>query len=148
VQQTPGKTTEETDAMKKFIIPLLAALLSLDAALAADQKVLFQVSEGSEASWNLTLNNVKNVQAALGRDRVDVEIVAYGPGIGMLKAESLAGNRVADAMAAGVKVVACENTMKGQKLERADMLTGVDYVPAGVIEIMERQKQGWAYVRP
>ncbi len=134
--------------MKKFIIPLLAALLSLDAALAADQKVLFQVSEGSEASWNLTLNNVKNVQAALGRDRVDVEIVAYGPGIGMLKAESLAGNRVADAMAAGVKVVACENTMKGQKLERADMLTGVDYVPAGVIEIMERQKQGWAYVRP
>ncbi|MBI5786696.1 MAG: DsrE family protein [Rhodocyclales bacterium] len=134
--------------MKKFIIPLLAALLPLDAALAADQKVLFQVSEGSEASWNLTLNNVKNVQAALGRDRVDVEIVAYGPGIGMLKAESLAGNRVADAMAAGVKVVACENTMKGQKLERADMLTGVDYVPAGVIEIMERQKQGWAYVRP
>ena len=48
----------------------------------------------------------------------------------------------------GVKVSACENTMRGQKLAKADMLDGIGYVPAGVVEIMQKQQQGWAYLRP
>jgi uncharacterized protein len=44
--------------------------------------------------------------------------------------------------------MACENTMKGQKLARSDMLNSVGYVNAGVVEIMQRQQQGWAYLRP
>ncbi len=79
---------------------------------------------------------------------MDIEIVAYGPGIGMLKLESPTGARVADAMKANVKVVACENTMRGQKLTQADMLPAVSYVPAGVTEIMKKQGEGWAYLRP
>lgn len=127
-----------------------AALLILGtpAAFAADRQVVLQVSDNDEGKWNLALNNAKNLQTALGKDKIDIEIVVYGPGIGMLKAESTAGNRVADAAASGVKVVACENTMKSQKLTRDDMLATIGYVPAGIIEIMERQKQGWAYIRP
>ena len=56
--------------------------------------------------------------------------------------------RIADAMGKGVAVVACENTMKGQKLTRADMLPAIGYVPAGVVELMSPQKEGFAYVRP
>ena len=48
----------------------------------------------------------------------------------------------------GVKVVACENTMKAQKLAVADMLRGISYVPAGVVEMMKKQKAGWAYIWP
>jgi hypothetical protein len=112
------------------------------------EKVVFQVSEADPKTWNLALNNLKNVQDALGKDKVDVELVVYGPGIGMLKAESTAGNRVNDAVAAGVKVVACENTMHAQKLSKDDMLASISYVPGGVIELMKRQKQGYAYIRP
>ena len=111
-------------------------------------KVVFQVSDGDPMKWNLALNNMQNVQEALGKDKVEVELVAYGPGIGMLKAESVAGNRVNDAVAAGVKVVACEVTMHAQKLTKDDMLASIGYVPGGVIELMKRQKQGWAYIRP
>jgi len=57
-------------------------------------------------------------------------------------------NRVAEALAAGVHVVACENTMRAQKLTQADMLPRIGYVPAGVVELMKRQQQGWAYLRP
>ena len=74
--------------------------------------------------------------------------MAYGPGIGMLKVESVVGNRVGEAMAAGIKVVACENTLQAQKLTHADMLPKIDYVPAGVVELMQKQQQGWAYIRP
>ena len=134
---------------------LLASLLftavlpaAAQQASVAKSKVVMQVSDGDAAKWNLALNNAKNLQADLGAANVDIEIVAYGPGIGMLKADSVVGTRVDEALGAGVKVVACENTMRGQKLTKPDMLAGVGYVSAGVVEIMQRQQQGWAYIRP
>lgn len=48
----------------------------------------------------------------------------------------------------GIKVVACENTLAAQKLAKADMLPDIGYVPAGVIELMNKQQQGYAYIRP
>jgi hypothetical protein len=117
-------------------------------ATSIKEKVVFQVSDDDPKKWNLALNNIKNVQNDLGKNKVDIELVVYGPGIGMLKAESIAGNRVNDAVAAGVDVVACENTMRAQKLAKDDMLKSVGYVKAGVIELIEKQRQGYAYVRP
>lgn len=140
--------------MQAHIAPLLAAavlgigMLSAPAALAAEHKVMIQVSDNDEGKWNLALNNARNLQAAFGKDNVDVEIVVFGPGIGMLTAESTVGNRVIDAGASGVKLIACENTMRAQKLQRDDMLDGVIYVPAGVAELTKRQEQGWTYIRP
>ena len=111
-------------------------------------KIVIQVSDNDPAKWNLALNNAKNLQDDVGAADVDIEIVAYGPGIGMLKLESPSASRVADAMKANVKVIACENTMRGQKLTRDDMLPTLNYVPAGVTEIMTKQSEGWAYLRP
>jgi len=111
-------------------------------------RVVMQVSDNDPAKWNLALNNAKNIQADLGASNVDIEIVAYGPGINMLKADSVVGNRVNEAMGAGVKVVACENTMRNNKLAKDDMLPKVGYVEAGVVELMQKQQQGWAYIRP
>ena len=111
-------------------------------------KIVIQVSDNDPAKWNLALNNAKNLQDDVGAANVDIEIVAYGPGIGMLKLESSTGSRVADAMKANIKVLACENTMRGQKLTRDDMLPALSYVPAGVTEIMTKQSEGWAYLRP
>ena len=107
-----------------------------------------QVSDGDPGKWNLALNNARNLQADLGAKNVEIEIVAYGPGIGMLKSDSTVGNRIGEAVSSGVKVVACENTMRAQKLAKADMLDDIGYVGAGVVEIMQRQQQGWSYLRP
>lgn len=112
------------------------------------ERVIFQVSDSNQKVWNLALNNMKNVQHSYGKKNVDVELVVYGPGIGMLKMDSAVGNRVNDAVAAGVKVVACQNTMHAQKLTKEDMLASIGYVPGGVVELMKRQRQGWAYIRP
>jgi intracellular sulfur oxidation DsrE/DsrF family protein len=111
-------------------------------------RIVIQVSDADPAKWNLALNNVKNVQEDLGAKNVDIELVAYGPGLGILKVDSVVGNKIADALAAGVSVIACENTMKNQKLTRDDMLPKIGYVPAGVVQLMKRQQQGWAYIRP
>jgi intracellular sulfur oxidation DsrE/DsrF family protein len=143
--------------LRAFAIAALAVagffsttLLYAQAQPATQQRarVVIQVSDADQGKWNLALNNAKNIQTDLGATNVDVEIVAYGPGIGMLKLDSPVGGRIDEATAAGVKVIACENTMRGQKLTRADMLNGIGYVPAGVVELMSRQQQGWAYIRP
>jgi intracellular sulfur oxidation DsrE/DsrF family protein len=126
----------------------VAPSLAAGTATLPQNRVVMQVSDNDPAKWTLALNNARNLQSDLGAGNVEIEIVAYGPGIGMLKAESAVGNRIADALHAGVKVAACENTMRGQKLTKDDMLDGIGYVPAGVVEIMQRQQQGWAYLRP
>lgn len=118
------------------------------AVAAARPKVVFQVSDADPKKWHLALNNIKNVQADLGKDKVDVELVAYGPGIGMLTFDSETSGRIQDALKDGVRVVACENTMHAQKLTREDMTPSISYVSAGVVELMQRQQQGWAYIRP
>jgi hypothetical protein len=111
-------------------------------------QIVIQVSDNDPVKWTLALNNAKNLQDDVGAANVDIEIVAYGPGIGMLKLESPLASRVADAIKANVKVIACENTMRGQKLTREDMQSAIRYVPAGVTEIMTKQGEGWAYLRP
>lgn len=135
-----------------FVLAALVAsgaLFTGCAAVPTRDHVVIQVSDNDPSKWNLALNNAKNVQdAAGGADKVDVEIVAYGPGIGMLKGDATVANRVSAAVQSGVQVAACENTMRGQKLTPADMNPSISYVPAGVMEIMKRQKEGWGYIRP
>jgi len=119
-----------------------------DQAATQRSKVVIQVSDNDPAKWSLALNNAKNIQTDLGAANVDIEIVAYGPGIAMLKLESPVAARIGEASSTGVTVDACENTMRNQKLTKADMLNGIQYVPAGVVEIIQKQQQGWAYLRP
>jgi intracellular sulfur oxidation DsrE/DsrF family protein len=79
---------------------------------------------------------------------VEIEIVAYGPGLAMLKMESPVSARLAAALDEKVGLIACENTMKNTKVTRDDMYQGIGYVMAGVTHIMKRQQEGWSYIRP
>jgi intracellular sulfur oxidation DsrE/DsrF family protein len=137
---------ETRSVLRALAVMLTAAVLSGGAW--AQSKVVFQVSDNDPAKWNLTLNNVRNVQADLGADKVDVEVVVYGPGIGMLTMDSPVSQRVAEALGKNVKVVACQNTMKAKKLAATDMLPSIGYVPAGVVELIQRQSEGYAYIKP
>ncbi len=142
-------------ARRAFVAACTAAALLLPAAPSHAQpasgkpnKLVLQVSDGDAKKWGLALNNYYNVQNDLGADTTDLEIVVYGPGIGMLKSDSPVAARIASAMKGGIKVVACENTLAAQKLTKADMLPDIGYVPAGVVELMKKQQQGYAYIRP
>ncbi len=129
-------------------VAFAAPAVSLAQSASPKMKAVLQVSDGDPQKWNLALNNARNIQADLGKDNVELEIVTYGPGIGMLKMDSSVAPRIAEALGAGVKVVACENTMRGQKLSKSDMLPDIGYVAAGVVELMVKQQQGYAYIRP
>jgi intracellular sulfur oxidation DsrE/DsrF family protein len=66
----------------------------------------------------------------------------------MLMKDSPMADRIAELSKTGVKFAACQNTMKAMKLTKDNMLTTVDYVSAGVTELMKKQEEGWTYLRP
>lgn len=148
--------TRRSSILRAAALLPIAALGALGAATATHaqtapqrNRLVIQVTDNDPARWNMILNNAKNAQEDVGgADKIDIEIVAYGPGINMLKNDSAVGARVSEAVKSGVKVVGCENTMKGFKLSKDEMLPTIGYVPAGITELMKKQQEGWAYVRP
>jgi uncharacterized protein len=127
---------------------LPASGVAADRAADAKHRLIMQVSDNDPDKWKLALNNARNVQEELGGDNVDIELVAYGPGLNMLKLGSAVSALVVDAIGQGVKIMACETTMANRHVVKADMLPNIGYVKAGVVELMVKQQQGWAYVRP
>lgn len=125
-----------------------AATSAAAPSASAPMKVVVQVSDDNPRTWNLALNNLRNLQSEVGAQNVVAELVAYGPGIGMLQRESSVEARITQALTDGVRIVACENTMRGRKLTRPDMIPGIGYVPSGVVEIVERERDGYSYLRP
>src|ERR1700726_4477031 len=107
---------------------------------------------------NLVLNNATNV-IEYYRDKheeVDVDIVAYGPGLHMLRADtSPVQDRIKHlkemAFPGKIRVSACNNTKPGMEKTEGQALSIVpeaSIVPSGVVRLMELQEQGWSYVRP
>jgi len=140
-------------------VALSIALAS--SALAADGKthrIAIQVDQNDPAVMNMVLNNASNViehYRGKGED-VDVEIVAYGPGMNMLRADtSPVAERIKhlkEMVSPGkIQFSACNNTKQGMEKTEGhaiQILPEATIVPSGVVRLMELQEQGWSYVRP
>lgn len=129
-------------------VALAAVGTSAAAPAPTAYKAVFQVTDADPGKWHMTLNNVRNAQAELGAANVVIEIVVYGPGIAMLKADSDVAARITEASHAGIHALACENSMRGFKLTREQMVPQVGYVPSGAAHLIRRQAEGYAYIRP
>jgi intracellular sulfur oxidation DsrE/DsrF family protein len=126
--------------------PLPPAVAAAPAESAREQAI-FAVSDADPQKWGLTLGNIGNAIDGLGAGAAEIELVVYGPGIAMLKKDSPVADRIAAALKNGVRIVACQNSMRGFHLEQADLAPGVGVVPSGVVELIRRQHAGYAYVR-
>jgi len=111
-------------------------------------QIVIQVTESNPQTWNLALNNAFAFQRNVGKDNAQIEIVAIGPGLNMLKSESKVTDRIGQALDKSIDVVACGETMHAMKLGKNDLIGGVRVVPGGLIEIANKQREGWIYYRP
>lgn len=141
--------------LKSFLLLCVAALLPLGHIASADEslathKVVIQISTDNPRTQKIALNNAVNLQKLYGDD-VEVEVVAYGPGLSVLTKKNPVTDRVKSLATQGIHFSACANTMKGieKKTGKKPVLTdGVKIVPAGVGRIVELQEKGYSYVRP
>ncbi|MGE0750973.1 MAG: DsrE family protein [Variibacter sp.] len=136
--------------------------MGVGTARAADgakaHRVAIQVDQDDPAVVNLVLNNATNVMEHFKSkgEEVEVEVVAYGPGLNMLREDkSAVKDRIARlkdfSYPASVKFSACNNTKEGMEKKEGRSITIIPQaalVPSGVVRLMELQEQGWSYVRP
>lgn len=113
------------------------------------QKVIFHIDELSK--WELLLGNVENLLNAAKAEGIMVEVVANSEAVlGYASSKSPGG--YIEAMTAlhrrGVLFAACKNAMKGTHITEEDMEPFVVTVPAGIMELVQRQAQGYGYVKP
>lgn len=143
---------------------LLAVAIALPAANGANaqaqkpHRVVIQVDQNDPEVMNMALNNAKNV-LELYRSKnedADVEIVAYGPGLHMLRDDTSPVKDRIKQMAevsfpSTLKFSACNNTKQGMEKREGhpiSIIPQATIVPAGVVRIMELEEQGYSYVKP
>jgi intracellular sulfur oxidation DsrE/DsrF family protein len=131
-------------------VPPSTALAQQAAAAKPAKKyqLVFHISENNPQQWQLALNNAFAFQKNVGKESAEIELVAIGPGLNMLKLDSKVADRIAGALDRNIDIVACGETMTTTKVTAADLIGGVRVVPGGLIEIVDRQHAGWVYIRP
>ncbi len=118
----------------------------------AEAHIVLQLSDGDEAVQSRVLNVAGNLLKHYGGpDLVDLEIVAFGPGISLLFADGDQRERISSLAANGVRFVACMNTVETIERtsgKRPELNPLAIPVQAGVAHIVERSTQGFVVVRP
>ena len=147
--------------LRRFTSVALMSIALASTGLAADRKthrIAIQVDQNDPQVMNLALNNATNViEYYRGRnENVDVDIVTYGPGLHMLRADTSPVQdrikRLKDMAFPGkIQFSACNNTKQGMEKTEGhaiSILPDATIVPSGVVRLMELQEHGWSYVRP
>lgn len=109
--------------------------------------VVVHLDEADPDKHEAVLRNIGHMLSELG-ENTPVELVAHGPGLAVTRSGAAHEKQVMELLGRGVSVAACGNTMRRQNLTADDLIPGVRVVPAGIAQIVRRQREGWAYVRP
>jgi intracellular sulfur oxidation DsrE/DsrF family protein len=56
--------------------------------------------------------------------------------------------KVETLMTGGMKMGACQITMKRQNIKPEELIEGLPPIPSGVVRVMELQEKGYAYIKP
>ena len=117
----------------------------------AEHKVVLQISDADPTKQTLVLNVANNLIKAYGPDKVDVEIVAFGPGLRLMFDDNHNKGRIGGLTDSGVRFAACGNTRTKmtKQLGKEPILNGsATVVPAGVVRIIELVDEGYTLVKP
>ena len=125
---------------------------------AKTHRIAFQIDQNDPALMNLLLNNVSNILEYYHHkgEQAEVEVVAYGPGLNMLRDDKSPVKDRLKSIQSGsfpskVAYSACGNTMKGMEKKEGHPIAIVPeakVVVAGVVRLTELQEAGWTYIRP
>jgi len=144
--------------MKRIMmaIVMLVSILAADTEFAEPKpsidnprEIVFCITEGDDESIHHVLSSANNVLKFYGPENVHMRIVAYYHGIrAVLKKEKDIAVRVDALMQYDVEFVACGNTMRTKNIKEDELIEGTEVVTAGIVEMIERVKSGWTYIKP
>jgi intracellular sulfur oxidation DsrE/DsrF family protein len=117
----------------------------------AEHKIVLQLSDNDVRKQNLVISVANNLLKFYDPDKVAIEVVAFGPGIEVLRSESPARKQVESLIAQGVRFDVCLNTVDTIEREtgrRPEIIPGATPVQVGVGQILFLTENGYTLVRP
>jgi intracellular sulfur oxidation DsrE/DsrF family protein len=112
-----------------------------------NHKIVFQFTNATDTlQQKAIVNQLKNMTTHWPNAKYEVVIHSMGlPLVMSVKSKQI--DAIKALRAKGVRFLVCENTMKSQKVTKDQLIPEVEYVPVGIAEIVEKQEQGWTYVK-
>ena len=114
--------------------------------------ILFHIDDTSR--WMVLMSSVKNT-VKYGEEtgeKIGIEIVANSDAVEFLLPEIAEKKKLEEdfktLLAKGVKIVACKNALIAHGIEDEQLIPGIEVVRASMIELAEKQNEGYAYIRP
>ena len=117
----------------------------------AEHKIALQLSDNDVRKQNLVISIANNLLKFYDPDKVAIEVVAFGPGIELLRSESPARKQVESLISQGVRFDVCLNTVDTIEREtgrRPEIMPGATPVQVGVGQILFLTENGYTLVRP
>lgn len=109
-------------------------------------KVVLHVNETEK--WPVAIANVSNLIKDVGEDQVRAALLANGVAVEVLRPGNELVVPLGQLAEQGVEVLACRNSLRSLGIAEGELPGFVQVVPAGITELVRRQQEGWAYVRP
>lgn len=112
-------------------------------------KVIFHIDDRDR--WNMVLSNVKNLLNKVNENEIEVEVLANGNSVEKYSKTTSKNdniNLMKELAKKGVEFAACNNSLTGLGLEKNEILNFITIVPAGVLELIVKQSEGYAYIKP
>ena len=139
--------------MKKIILVVLLAIFSYAQSKFSEpqptfdnpRKVVYSLYVGDLDTVNHTIGSMYNILKEYPAESLKIVVVAYGKGLKVLKKDYDAKTleRIKSLMKYDVEFVGCKNTMETMKWKESDFISGVSFTQAGIVEVIERQVDGY-----
>ncbi|MFN4121931.1 MAG: DsrE family protein [Flavobacteriales bacterium] len=134
----------------KTILLVLATLLCVFSANAQEKreayKIVFQLVTNDTLAHKALMKQLSNI--TLVEPATQIEVVCHGPGLAILhKDKSAVKDKIGQFSKQGVSFNACEFSMKERNVSKDELISEIGFVKAGILHIVERQSQGWFYIK-
>ena len=134
--------------MKKILLSVsLLFVCSLLLHAQKDYKVVFDLTSGDSLSQQTAIRWVSEITKT--EPTAQVEVVMFGKGLPLaVKDRSAVANDVTSlATNKNVAFKVCSIALANQKIDKSQLLPGVQTVPDGIYEVISKQREGWGYIK-
>ena len=125
---------------------LLSALFTFAQESGRQHRIVMQLTSGDTLVHKNLMKQFKNMLEAA--PTAQIEVVCHGPGMDLLMSDrSVVAGKVKEFVGKGVTFLACDNTIRERQLDPTKVIPEAGHVKAGIIHIVERQEDGWSYIK-
>ncbi len=105
-----------------------------------------QFTTSDTAAHRALMNQLKNLLEGFGQENLEMEVICHNKGLDLLMKTSPFASKITDFQQKGIKFMACRQTMTQRNIKEEDIVS-CPIIPRGLVWIIERQEEGWSYIK-